>query len=80
MKAKASGTPAKLEATPQKVIRLERMNLRQPPADGCIGQQEAEDPATNGGEQADLDANPIGSQNIGIIEKRQNIFYSEGVG
>ena len=31
MKAKASGTPAKLEATPQKVIKPERMNLGSSP-------------------------------------------------
>ena len=31
MNAKANGTPAKLEATPQKVIRLVRMKFGSPP-------------------------------------------------
>ena len=31
MKAKASGTPAKFDATPQNVIRLERMKGGSPP-------------------------------------------------
>ncbi len=61
MKAKASGTPAKFEATPQKVIRLERMKRRQPTPNGRVGQQESEDPAAQRGDQADLDADPIGT-------------------
>ncbi len=32
MKAKASGTPAKLEATPEKVIRGPRMDCGSPPS------------------------------------------------
>ena len=54
--ASASGTPAKLEATPEKVISAAREEARQPAADDRVGEQEAEDPADDRGDEADLDA------------------------
>ena len=44
-KAKASGTPAKLEATPENVISAERTERGRPPHDRGISEEEADDRA-----------------------------------
>ena len=44
MKANASGTPAKLEATPEKVTRKVRSDLGQAAQDHRIRQEKAEQP------------------------------------
>ena len=43
MKARASGTPAKFEATPEKVMSASRRNRGQPAEDDRVGEQEPED-------------------------------------
>ena len=56
MKAKASGTPAKLEATPLKVISVGRTQRGRPPLQRREREPEAEERAERGRGGADLEA------------------------
>ena len=76
VKARARGTPAKFEATPENVISGVAEDARQAAADDCVGQQEAEDPADHGGHQADLDAGAVrlddrGLAQVGVVLERR---------
>ena len=62
--ARASGTPAKFEATPENVISP-RGGPWQPARDDGVGEQEPEDPAEDGGDEADLDAGEVGVADLG---------------
>ena len=59
MKASASGMPAKFEATPENVMTAGRRTPRQPAEDDGVGEQEAEEAAEDGRDEADLDARPM---------------------
>ena len=56
MKARASGTPAKFEATPENVRSSGAERAGQPAADDGVREQETEEPAQDRGHEADLDA------------------------
>ena len=51
--------PAKLEATPEKVVNAVR-TPREPAQDGGIGDEKAEDAAAHSRDQAGADRQPIG--------------------
>jgi hypothetical protein len=73
-KAKARGTPAKLEATPEKVSRKCPQPARQPAQDDGVGQQEAKQGATCGGDQADGIGWCLYALTISLTVKRAIIF------
>ena len=56
MNARASGTPAKFEATPENVSRPPRNDAGQAAADDRVGHEEPEEPAEDRRDEADLDA------------------------
>ena len=56
MKARASGTPAKFDATPGERHQRRAEEPRQPAQDDRVGEQEAEDATGDRGDEADLDA------------------------
>ena len=62
MKAKASGTPAKFEATPLKVISVGRSHAGRPPRSDGERQREADQRAEKRRGDADLDAEQIGQR------------------
>ncbi len=70
MKAKASGTPAKFEATPENVINVGRNHPGSPPRNTAQREKEAEQRAEERGRGADLDAEPIGRADRRLVQPR----------
>ncbi len=60
-KAKASGTPAKFEATPEKVRSVERTQRRQAAEHDGPGEEEADQRAAEGRGDRDADTDPVGA-------------------
>ena len=64
--ANASGTPAKFDATPENVISMERSGLGSPPI-----------VATNRGDRANANAQPIGIKNTFLLKQLEYVTYGE---
>ena len=68
-KAKASGTPAKFEATPEKVRVAERIQLGRPPRTMAMAMARPMNAPRSGGGKADLDGDPIGRDDRGLRQR-----------
>ena len=68
MKAKASGTPAKLEATPLKVIKVGRSQPGRPPRSAASARARPSERAEGRRGGADLEAQPIGQADRRLAE------------
>ena len=64
MKAKAKGTPANCEATPENVMIGERIHFGKPPKMTAAAIAKPTSAAKNGRGQRNLDRNPIGRRNV----------------
>ena len=64
MKAKARGTPAKLEATPGEGQQARAHGPGQAAHGHRVGQQETEQASGNGGDRADLDGDDVAIQDV----------------
>ena len=80
MKAKASGRPAKFEATPREGEQGRAQPARQVAEDDGEAEQEAEDGAAERRGDADLDADQVGVDDRGLREVRDIVEGEVAVG
>ena len=69
-KAKASGTPAKFEATPEKVSVAERIQLGRPPRTMAMAMASPTKRAEQRRGEADLDRDPVGGDDRRLRQRR----------
>ncbi len=62
MKAAARGTPAKFEATPEKVVVIDRNGPGRPPIETAHAMKEPEQASKDGGREADPDRHSVGAR------------------
>ena len=70
MKAKASGTPAKLDATPEKVRSGERIQRGRPPSTTAAAMAKPIRQPSSAEARAELDRDPVGVRIDGVLRPR----------
>jgi len=75
-KAKARGTPAKLEATPEKLNKKERA-IGEPTQDHCVREEKSKECATQGGDGADFQTHCVGVADVALVEDVCEVLEGE---